>query len=122
MKVIQIYKPVQNSSTKLENLELVEYINDGTSLVKKIPHWCVKFERLKLDETYHDWILRKKEEINTRKSLIDKGVEGIYLHNVTAYVGIVEGINESNQTIIINKNKVHMMVRYDYIHKYEERT
>jgi len=77
MKVIQIYKPLQDDKTKLEDLELVEFItkteddfkNPGTittKVEKKIPYWCVKSEMLKPNETYQEWLKRVEEKINNR--------------------------------------------------------
>ncbi len=108
MKVIQIYKPLQDDKTKLEDLELVEFVtkteddfkNPGTIITKvekKIPYWCVKSEMLKPNETYQEWLTRVKEKISTHSSFKEKGVEGIYFYDI-------QPIGE-----------VGMMVRYDYI-------
>ena len=119
MKVIQVYKPLQDSNTELEKLELVEYItkteddfkNPGTittSVHKRIPYWCVKSEMLKPNETYQEWLKRKKEAIEY--------VEGIYFYDMQAIGPIVDGWDENNE-IKISKDKFGMMVRYDYIYR-----
>ena len=96
MKVIQVYKPSQDSDTKDEDLELVEFVttikDENIELKNVVPHWHVRSEMLKHNETYLEWLLRKKEEISNRED-----VEGIYLYDVTPVGG--------------------MMVRYDYIKK-----
>ena len=96
MKVIQVYKPSQDSDTKDEDLELVEFVTtikeENIVLKNVVPHWNVRSEMLKHNETYLEWLLRKKEEISNRED-----VEGIYLYDVTPVGG--------------------MMVRYDYIKK-----
>jgi hypothetical protein len=105
IKVIQVYKPLQNSDTKDEDLELVEFVttikNENIVLKNVVPHWNVRSEMLKHNETYLEWLLRKKEEISNRED-----VEGIYLYDVTIVDGII-GLDENNQC--------GMMVRYDYI-------
>jgi hypothetical protein len=129
MKVIQVYKPSQDSNTKLEKLELVEYItkteddfkNPGTittSVHKRIPYWCVKSEMLKPNETYQEWLKRKKEAIEYAKehSTSIKDVEGIYFYDMQPIGPIVDGWDENNE-IKISKDKFGMMVRYDYIYR-----
>jgi|694.fasta_scaffold00011_249 hypothetical protein len=129
MKVIQVYKPLQDSNTELEKLELVEYItkteddfkNPGTittSVHKRIPYWCVKSEMLKPNETYQEWLKRKKEAIEYAKehSTSIKDVEGIYFYDIQAIGLIVDGWDENNE-IKISKDKFGMMVRYDYIYR-----
>jgi hypothetical protein len=105
MKVIQVYKPLQNSDTKDEDLELVEFVttikDENIVLKNVVPHWNVRSEMLKHNETYLEWLLRKKEEISNRED-----VEGIYLYDVTIVDGII-GLDENNQCSV--------MVRYDYI-------
>jgi len=105
MKVIQVYKPLQNSDTKDEDLELVEFIttikDDNIVLKNVVPRWNVRSEMLKHNETYLEWLLRKKEQISNRED-----VEGIYLYDVTIVDGMV-GLDENNQ--------FGMIVRYDYI-------
>lgn len=104
MKVIQIYKPLQDQNTKIEDLELVEFITktekNNFILQKKIPYWCVRTENIKLGDTYHQWLKKKEEEIKGEKF---KTVEGIYLYDI--------------QTVLTVNNEPAMMVRYDYIHK-----
>ena len=113
MKVIQIYKPLQDSNTELDKLELVEYVtkteddfrNPGTivtSVHKKVPYWTVRTENIKLGDTYHQWLLKKKEEIEGVK-FKEKKVEGIYLYDI--------------QTVLTVNNEPAMMVRYDYIYR-----
>jgi hypothetical protein len=119
MKVIQIYKPLQDSNTELDKLELVEYVtkteddfkNPGTivtSVHKKVPYWCVKSEMLKPNETYQEWLKRKKEAIEYAKehSTSIKDVEGIYFYDMQA-IG----------RTVTSMNKFSMMVRYDYIYR-----
>ena len=105
MKVIQVYKPLQNSDTKDKDLELVEFVttikDENIVLKNVVPHWNVRSEILKHNETYLEWLLRKKEEISNRED-----VEGIYLYDVTIVDGII-GLDENNQCSV--------MVRYDYI-------
>ena len=105
IKVIQVYKPLQNSDTKDEDLELVEFVttikNENIVLKNVVPHWNVRSEMLKHNETYLEWLLRKKEEMSNRED-----VEGIYLYDVTIVDGII-GLDENNQCSV--------MVRYDYI-------
>ena len=105
MKVIQVYKPLQNSDTKDEDLELVEFVttikDENIVLKNVVPHWNVRSEMLKHNETYLEWLLRKKEQISNRED-----VEGIYLYDVTIVDGIT-GLDENNQ--------FGMIVRYDYI-------
>ncbi len=119
MKVIQIYKPLQDDKTKLEDLELVEFItkteddfkNPGTIITKvekKIPYWCVKSEMLKPNETYQEWLKRVEEKINTHSSFKEKGVEGIYFYDMQPIGGIIG--KDMKPT-----GEVGMMVRYDYI-------
>jgi len=98
MKVIQIYKPLQDDKTKLEDLELVG---------------CVKSEMLKPNETYQEWLKRVEEKINTHPNFKEKGVEGIYFYDIQAIGPIVDGWDENNE-IKISKDKFGMMVRYDY--------
>jgi hypothetical protein len=113
MKVIQIYKPLQDSNTELDKLELVEYVtkteddfkNPGTivtSVHKKVPYWTVRTENIKLGDTYHQWLLKKKEEIEGVK-FKEKKVEGIYLYDI--------------QTVLTVNNEPAIMVRYDYIYR-----
>jgi len=129
MKVIQIYKPLQDDKTKLEDLELVEFVtkteddfkNPGTIMTKvekKVPYWCVKSEMLKPNETYQEWLKRKKEAIEYAKehSTSIKDVEGIYFYDMQAIGPIVDGWDENNE-IQISKDKFGMMVRYDYIYR-----
>ena len=127
MKVIQIYKPLQDDKTKLEDLELVEFItkteddfkNPGTittKVEKKIPYWCVKSEMLKPNETYQEWLKRVEEKINTHPNFKEKGVEGIYFYDIQAIGPIVDGWDKNNE-IKISKDKFGMEVRYDYIYR-----
>jgi hypothetical protein len=123
MKVIQVYKPLQDSNTELEKLELVEYLTKvepelGVTLEKKVPYWCVKSEMLKPNETYQEWLKRKKEAIEYAKehSTSIKDVEGIYFYDMQAIGPIVDGWDENNE-IKISKDKFGMMVRYDYIYR-----
>jgi hypothetical protein len=113
MKVIQVYKPLQDDKTKLEDLELVEFVtkteddfkNPGTittKVEKKVPYWTVRTENIKLSDTYHQWLLKKKEEIEGVK-FKEKKVEGIYLYDI--------------QTVLTVNNEPAMMVRYDYIYR-----
>lgn len=115
MKVIQIYKPLQDDKTKLEDLELVEYLTKvepelGVTLEKKIPYWCVKSEMLKPNETYQEWLKRVEEKINTHSSFKEKGVEGIYFYDMQPIGGIIG--KDMKPT-----GEVGMMVRYDYIYR-----
>jgi hypothetical protein len=115
MKVIQIYKPLQDDKTKLEDLELVEYLTKvepelGVTLEKKIPYWCVKSEMLKPNETYQEWLKRVEEKINTHSSFKEKGVEGIYFYDIQPIGGIIG--KDMKPT-----GEVGMMVRYDYIYR-----
>ena len=129
MKVIQIYKPLQDSNTELEKLELVEFITKTeddfktpgtitTSVHKKVPYWCVKSEMLKPNETYQEWLTRKKESIEYAKehSSSIKDVQGIYFYDIQPIGPIVDGWDENNE-IKISKDKFGMMVRYDYIYR-----
>ena len=120
MKVIQVYKPLQDSNTELEKLELVEYItkteddfkNPGTittSVHKKVPYWCVRSEMLKPNETYHTWLIRTEEKISTG-TYKEKGVQGIYLYDIQPIGGIIG--KDMKPT-----GEVGMMVRYDYIYR-----
>lgn len=113
MKVIQVYKPLQDSNTKDEDLELVEFVTtikgENIELKNIIPHWCVRSEMLKHNESYHQWLLRKKETILTGK-YAEKGVVGIYLYDITSLNGMI-GFDEDNNQI----SQCGMMVRYDYI-------
>jgi len=120
MKVIQIYKPLQDSNTELDKLELVEYVtktednfqNPGTittSVHKKIPYWCVRSEMLKPNETYQEWLIRTEEKISTG-TYKEKGVQGIYLYDIQPIGGIIG--KDMKPT-----GDVGMMVRYDYIYK-----
>jgi hypothetical protein len=121
MKVIQIYKPLQDSNTELDKLELVEYVtkteddfkNPGTivtSVHKKVPYWCVRSEMLKPNETYHTWLIRTEEKIS-KGTYKEKGVQGIYLYDIQPIGGIIG--KDMKPT-----GEVGMMVRYDYIYKY----
>ena len=127
MKVIQIYKPLQDSNTKIEDQELKEYVtkteddfkNPGsivTVVSKKVPYWCVRSEMLKPNETYQEWLTRVKEKISTHSSFKEKNVEGIYFYDMQAIGPIVDGWDENNE-IKISKDKFGMMVRYDYIYR-----
>jgi hypothetical protein len=121
MKVIQVYKPLQDSNTELEKLELVEYLTKvepelGVTLEKKVPYWCVKSEMLKPNETYQEWLKRVEEKINTHSSFKEKGVEGIYFYDMQPIGPIIDGRDENNE-IKISKDKFGMMVRYDYIYR-----
>lgn len=120
MKVIQIYKPLQDSNTKIEDQELTEYVtkteddfkNPGsivTVVSKKVPYWCVRSEMLKPNENYHQWLLRTKEKISTG-TYKEKGVQGIYLYDIQPIGGIIGEDMKPN-------GKVGMMVRYDYIYR-----
>jgi len=122
MEVIQIYKPLQDRSTKIEDLELVsfetrttdDFKNPGkivTVVHKKVPYWCVRTENIKVGDTYHQWLKKKEEEIKGEK-FVGKGVEGIYLYDIIPIGGIVG--KDMKPT-----GEVSLMVRYDYIRKYE---
>lgn len=115
MKVIQVYKPLQDSNTKDEDLELVEFVttikDENIELKNIVPHWNVRSEMLKHNESYHQWLLRKKETILTGK-YAEKGVIGIYLYDITSLNGMI-GFDEDNNQI----SQCGMMVRYDYIKK-----
>lgn len=111
MKVIQVYKPSQDSDTKDEDLELVEFVTtikeENIVLKNVVPHWNVRSEMLNHNETYLEWLLKKKEEISNCED-----VEGIYLYDVIIVNGIIgfddiTGLDENNQ--------FGMIVRYDYI-------
>ena len=111
MKVIQVYKPSQDSDTKDEDLELVEFVTtikeENIVLKNVVPHWNVRSEMLNHNETYLEWLLKKKEEISNCED-----VEGIYLYDVIIVDGIIgfddiAGLDENNQ--------FGMIVRYDYI-------
>ena len=120
MKVIQIWKPLQDSNTKIEDQELVsfetktedDFKNPGkivTEVRKKVPYWCVRSEMLKPNETYHQWLVRTKEMISTG-TYKEKSVEGIYIYDVTPIGGIIgENMKPTGE--------VGLMVRYDYIYK-----
>ena len=127
MKVIQIFKPLQDSNTEIEKLELVEYVtkteddfknpgNITTSVHKKIPYWCVRSEMLKPNETYQQWLTRKQEAIEYAKehSTSIKDVEGIYLYDMQAIGGIIKDYDPKE---IGHQTEVGMMVRYAYICK-----
>jgi hypothetical protein len=112
MKVIQVYKPLQDDRTKLEDLELVEFVTKTEDdfknpskitieVFKKVPYWMVKTENIKIGDTYHQWLKKKEEEIKTNPIFKEKGVEGIYLYDI--------------QTVLTVTNEPAMMVRYDYI-------
>jgi hypothetical protein len=120
MKVIQIWKPLQDSNTKIEDQELTEYVtkteddfkNPGsivTVVSKKVPYWCVRSEMLKPNETYHAWLKRTEEKITTG-TYKEKGVQGIYLYDIQPIGGIIG--KDMTPT-----GEVGMMVRYDYIYK-----
>ncbi len=113
MKVIQVYKPQQDSNTKDEDLELVEFVTtikeENIELKNIVPHWCVRSEMLKHNESYHQWLLRKKEQILTGK-YVESGVEGIYLYDVITVDGMIRFDEDNNQI-----SQCGMMVRYDYI-------
>lgn len=108
MKVIHINKPMQDSGTPRESLELSEIIevNGGKIMV---PHWMTQSALLHLDETLQMWLSRLEGEINDdpkRKEM----VEGIYLYDCQALTSIPdsEGVVRSG-----------LMVRFDYIRKGE---
>ncbi len=113
LKVIQVYKPQQDSNTKDEDLELVEFVTtikeENIELKNIVPHWCVRSEMLKHNESYHQWLLRKKEQILTGK-YVESGVEGIYLYDVITVDGMIRFDEDNNQI-----SQCGMMVRYDYI-------
>lgn len=126
MKVIQIYKPLQDQNTKIEDLELVEFVtkttddfkNPGkitTEVQKKIPYWCVKSEMLKHDETFRQWLERKWDAIQYASehssSVKDKNIEGFYIYDIMPVGGIIKGENMEPT------GQIGMMVRYDYVHK-----
>lgn len=126
MKVIQIYKPLQDSNTELNKLELVEYVTKTednfqnpatitTSVIKKVPYWCVKSEMLKHDETFRQWLERKWDAIQYASehssSVKDKNIEGFYIYDIMPVGGIIKGEN-MEPTV-----QIGMMVRYDYIYK-----
>lgn len=118
MKVIQVYKPLQDQNTKVGDLELVEFITktkgDCTTqhltpfqfIQKKIPYWCVMSEMLKPNETFQEWLKRKKEviEYTQKHSRSVRELEGIYFYDIQPIVQTVCG-------------EVGMVVRYDYIYK-----
>lgn len=111
MKVIQIYKPVQDENTKPEDLELVEEVseireNGAEFMWEKTPYWMARTENVKLGDTYLMWLHKKENEIKGEE-FVKKGVEGIYLLDI--------------QTVLTANNEPAMMIRYDYIykHKYE---
>lgn len=126
MKVIQIYKPLQDSNTELNKLELVEYVTKTednfqnpatitTSVIKKVPYWCVKSEMLKHDETFRQWLERKWDAIQYASehssSVKDKNIEGFYIYDIMPVGGIIKGENMEPT------GQIGMMVRYDYIYK-----
>lgn len=116
MKVIQIYKPLQDKNTKPEHIELMETIigsNENLEVYSKIPYWCVMSELLNPNETYQQWLKRVEERINSG-TYKEKGVEGIYLYDIQATEGI-SGFN--NDTLKIEEYQIGFMVRYDYIYK-----
>lgn len=118
MKVIQIYKPLQDKDTKPEHVELMETIignsNEYLEVKNKIPYWCVMSELLSPNETYQQWLERVAERINSG-TYKEKGVEGIYLYDIQAVGGIVKAVDID--TLKIKQDETGLMVRYDYICK-----
>lgn len=116
MKVIQIWKPLQDKNTKPEHIELNETVintNDHLEVLNKIPYWCVRSEMLKPNETYHQWLKRTEEKISTG-TYKEKGVQGIYLYDIQPIGGIIIG---SDTKEMGTQTEIGMMVRYDYIYK-----
>lgn len=42
MEIKIVKRPLQNGSTKLDDLEYIEYITENNQLKKIIPNWCVR--------------------------------------------------------------------------------
>lgn len=117
MKVIHVWKPLQDKNTEVQNQELVEHVtnteddfkNPGTIITiirKKVPYWNVRSEMLKPSETYQEWLTRTKEKIS-KGTYKEKGVEGVYFYDIQPIGGILGRPTDT----------VGMMVRYDYICK-----
>ena len=108
MKIVNISKPMQDSNTPRESLELSTIIEVGGGKII-VPHWMTQSALLNLDETLQMWFSRLENEINEdpkRKEM----VEGIYFYDCQALTSIPdsEGVVRSG-----------LMVRFDYIRKGE---
>ena len=42
MEIKIVKRPLQDSNTKLEDLEYVEFITENNQLIKIVPSWCVR--------------------------------------------------------------------------------
>lgn len=126
MKIIFVNKPLQDDRTDIDKLELVEFVtkteddfkNPGTittTVIKKVPYWCVKSEMLKHDETFRQWLERKWDAIQYASehssSVKDKNIEGFYIYDIMLVGGIIKGENMEPT------GQIGMMVRWDYIGK-----
>lgn len=71
MKVIYVYSPVQNEHTKRPQ------VIDG-----KVVHWLLRSECLKIGETLHEFLERKKEYAANR------GYEGIFFNDAIPLITV----------------------------------
>lgn len=88
MRVILIDNPAQSENT------VSPQIIDG-----EVFHWIVRSERLKINETFKEWLVRIEEKIKTRPHY--SNVEAILLYNIQPVVTIPssEGITYSGMII-----------------------
>ena len=97
MRIIFVDKPLQDEKT------ISPQLIDG-----KVIYWCVVSERLKRNETFKEWLIRKEELIKTHPNY--SSVEGILFYDMQPIVTIpYEGVTYGA-----------LMVRYAFLKKTEE--
>ena len=97
MKLIFIDKPMQDANT------LEPQLIDG-----RVVYWTVVSERMKSNETFKEWLVRKEERINTHPNY--SSVEGLLIYDMQPIVSIpYEGVTHGG-----------MIIRYAFLKKKEE--
>ena len=87
MKVIQVFAPMQNEGN---------YNQQDKQCIDGIyPSWCVRSERSIVNETYIDWLIKKRNYCEIHNC------PGIYLYDCIP--------------VIVSGTDVALIIRYDYI-------
>jgi len=89
MKIFFIDNPVQHKNT------IEPQLIDG-----RVVHWIVVSECMKANETLKEWLIRKKERINSHPNY--SSVEGILIYDIRSITSA-------------SSNESSMIVRYAYL-------